>query len=182
MDEDLLCRLKDGNERAYKIIFDEYFAILTAFAYKYLHDLDTSKEITQNVFVKFYEKRNSIVITKSLKSYLFQMVYHDCISFLRNKKQIVFHSEPLEEFNGDYSDYEPNVEQAEEEYKLHQLIEKLPPQCKRIFKLSRFEYIKNEKIAEELNLSIRTVETQRSKAIKFLKSNFQLLLLLFLYI
>jgi RNA polymerase sigma-70 factor (ECF subfamily) len=86
----------------------------------------------------------------------------------------------LEKLYGDYSDCETYIEQTEEEYKLHQLIEKLPPQCKRIFKLSRFEYIKNDKIAEELNLSIRTVETQISKAIKFLKSNYKVLLLVFL--
>lgn len=182
MDNDLLNRLKEGNEQAYKIIFDEYFPILTAFACKYLHDLDTSKEIAHNVFIKFYEKRSTIIITKSLKSYLFQMVYNDCISFFRSRSHHELHRKQLAESLGDNADYQDFVEQTEEEYKLHQLIEKLPPQCKKIFKLSRFEDKKNDEIAQDLNLSIRTVETQISKAIKFLKINYKIFLLPFLHL
>jgi RNA polymerase sigma-70 factor (family 1) len=181
MDNDLLIKLKEGNERAYKIVFEEYYPILTAFAYKYLHDLDTSKEITQNAFVKFYERRSSIEITKNLRSYLFQIVYHDCISYLRSKAHIDLHNSQfaiLQENNAECLSY---IEQTEEEYKLHKLIEQLPEQCKKIFLLSWFENKKNREIAQNLNLSVRTVEAQLYKALKFLKKNYKLVLLPFLH-
>jgi RNA polymerase sigma-70 factor (ECF subfamily) len=173
MGNDLLCKLKEGNEQAYKFIFNEYYALLTAFAYKYLHDLDTSKEIVQNVFVKFYEKRNKIEITISLKSYLYQMVYHDCISFIRSRNYLELHKDKLSEYQKNSFDYQVFIEQSEEEYKLYKLIEQLPSQCKKIFKLNRFDNKKNGEIAKNLNISVRTVETQLSKALKFLKANYK---------
>ncbi len=177
---DLLNKLKEGNEKAYKFIFNEYYALLTAFAYKYLHDLDTAKEIAQNTFVKFYEKRNSIEITSSLKSYLFSMVHNDCVSYLRSRDLSGLLINKLAEHQEGNTEYQVYIEQTEEEYKLHQLIEQLPPQCKKIFKLSRFDNIKNGEIARDLNLSVRTVEAQISKAIKYLKDNYKVLLFTFL--
>lgn len=176
MEKDILERLKLGDEQAYKFIFDEYYAPLTAFANKYLRDLDVSKEISQNAFVKIFEKRESIEISKNFKAYLYQIVYNDCISYIRNQKRKESHIDEIKNLYEHSVDYEQLVHQTEEEYKLYQLIEQLPPQCKAIFKLSRFENRKNSEIAEELKISIRTVETQISKAIKYLKSNYKTLL------
>jgi RNA polymerase sigma-70 factor, ECF subfamily len=176
MDNKLLLKLKEGNEKSYQLIFDDFYSLLTAFAYKYLRDLDQAKEVVQNVFVKFYEKRKSIEITTSFKSYLYKMVYNDCLALKRKQSVIDLAYSNYASEHLDDADYTQLIEQTEEEYKLHQLIERLPDKCKEIFKLSRFEERKNPEIAQMLNLSIRTVETQISKALKFLRANYKSIL------
>lgn len=174
MEQKLLQRLKNGDENAYHEIFINYFSILVAFANKYLGDLDSSKEVVQNAFVKLFEKRNSLEISSNIKSYLFKMVYNDCLNVFKREKNILrLHNEyaMLQELNHDYIEIS---EQTELEYKIYTAINKLPPQCKRIIQQSRFEGKKNQVIADELNISIRTVETQISKALKLLRAGINL--------
>lgn len=174
MEQVLLQRLKLGDENAYHEIFNNYFSILVAFALKYLGDLDLSKEVVQNVFVKLFEKRNSLEISSNIKSYLFKMVYNDCLNVLKREKNILrLHNEYSLGLDL-YQDYIEISEQTELEYKIYTAINKLPPQCKRIIQQSRFEGKKNQVIANELNISIRTVETQISKALKLLKAGINL--------
>jgi RNA polymerase sigma-70 factor (ECF subfamily) len=170
MEKVLLQRLKLGDETAYHEIFNNYFSILVAFALKYLGDLDLSKEVVQNAFVKLFEKRNSLEISSNIKSYLFKMVFNDCLNVLKREKNILrLHNEYALGLD-QYQDYIEISEQTELEYKIYTAINKLPPQCKRIIQQSRFEGKKNQVIADELNISIRTVETQISKALKLLKA------------
>jgi RNA polymerase sigma-70 factor (ECF subfamily) len=70
----------------------------------------------------------------------------------------------------DEENLENEINSVELQYKIHEVIEKLPPKCKRIFKMNRLEGIKNDEIALQLNLSKRTVETQISKALKILRT------------
>jgi RNA polymerase sigma-70 factor (ECF subfamily) len=174
MEQVLLQRLKLGDENAYHEIFNNYFSILVAFALKYLGDLDLSKEVVQNAFVKLFEKRNSLEISSNIKSYLFKMVYNDCLKVLKREKNIRrLHIEYALGLDL-YQDYIEISEQTELEYKIYTAINKLPPQCKRIIQQSRFEGKKNQVIADELNISIRTVETQISRALKILKAGINL--------
>jgi RNA polymerase sigma-70 factor (ECF subfamily) len=174
MEDDLLKKLKNGDEDAFHQIFNGYFSMLVAFALKYLGDLDMSKEVVQNAFVKLFEKRNSLEISSNIKSYLFKMVYNDCLNLLKREKNILrLHNEYALGLDL-YQDYIELSEQTELEYKIYTALNKLPPQCQRIIRQSRFEGKKNQVIANELNISIRTVETQISKALKLLKSRISL--------
>jgi RNA polymerase sigma-70 factor (ECF subfamily) len=175
MQKELLYKLNNGDELAYKTIVDEYYPVLVAFANKYLSDLDVSKDIAQNVFVKFYEKRHSIQITSSLKSYLFKMVYHECLNYLKSKRTVLGHySEYAKEMEA-REDFQDTIEQTEEEYRIFKALENLPPKCRLIIEQSRLNGKKNQEIAEEMNISVRTVETQISKALKILKSSLSFL-------
>jgi RNA polymerase sigma-70 factor (family 1) len=171
MQQELLNRLKAGDELAYKTIFDNYYPLLVAFAQKYLSDIDASKEIAQNVFVKFYEKRNSIEITSSIKSYLYKMAYNDCLNYIKNRDTILKHYSEYSKEQAKHEEYQDLIEETEQEYRIYKALEKLPPKCKTIVLQSRLEGKKNKDIADELNISIRTVETQISKALKLLKSS-----------
>ena len=137
MEGDLLKKLKNGDEEAYHHIFNEYFSMLVAFALKYLGDLDLSKEAVQNAFVKLFEKRNSLEISSNIKSYLYKMVYNDCLNILKREKNILrLHNEYALRLDL-YQDYIEISEQTELEYKIFTAINKLPPQCKRIIQQSR---------------------------------------------
>ncbi len=149
-------------------IYREYYPVLVAYANKYVHDFELAREVVQELFIHLYEKNDSIYIKTNLRSYLFQSVYNRCLNELRKKK--------TEHLSGDtiIADWsmeaDHNIETAEFEYLIFTLIEKLPDACKQIFRMSRFENLKNDEIAEKLRLSKRTVETQISKALRILRS------------
>ena len=132
--------------------------------------MDIAREIVQDFFVRLYEKRLSINIDVSVKSYLYRSVYNCCINYL-NQRNI--HQKHIKNF-----EQEKNLEENPEEemmtvdlqQMIFEIVEQLPARCQRIFKMNRYEGLKNEEIAKKLNLSKRTVETQISKALKILRS------------
>ena len=166
----LIRQLKSGHEAAYELLFREYYKILTVFANKYLTDLEAAREIVQDLFVNLYEKRENLEINSSLKSYLFRSVHNRCINQINALKIRSQYAEQA----GYYADIQENsleneVNKTELEQALYQAISELPPKCRIIFKMNRFEGLSNSEIADKLTLSKRTVETQISKALKTLK-------------
>ena len=170
MEHELLHRLKKGNENAWHAVFNKYFSVLVAFANKYVSDLDLAKEIVQVAFVKLFEKRNTLEITISIKSYLYKMVYNDCLNAIHSKKITSVHHTQYARQIDLLVDFQDVMEQTEKEQRIYNAINQLPPQCRLIIQQSRFEGKKNQVIADELNISVRTVETQISKALKFLRA------------
>jgi len=166
----LIAGIQAGNEDSYNQLFSKYYLVLTVFAKKYVDDLDVAREIVQDFFVHLFEIRKTIVIKTSLKSYLFQSVRNRCLNF---NKQVQIRNKHLEEFKikeVDEENPEDKISESELEIKISELVNNLPPRCKKIFRLSRMDGKKNKEIAHSLNISIRTVETQISKALKFLRT------------
>lgn len=174
MEQELLHKLKMGDENAYHTVFKTYFPVLVAFANKYVNDLDLAKEIVQVVFVKLFEKRHSLEIRTSIKSYLYKMVYNDCLNMIKSQEIASKHFTQYARQMDLQSDYQDVMEQTERELRIFNAIDQLPPQCKLIIQQSRFEGKKNQVIADELNISIRTVETQISKALRLLRAGINL--------
>lgn len=161
----------DGNQ-AFEELFLEYYPKLTVFAKKYVGDLDTAKEIVQDFFVRFFEKYPQLNIQSSLKSYLYSSIKNSCLNYLNQQKLHASHADKIRVQNKDtVIDFNDSMEQTELEYKIWKEVSALPDQCKRIFNLSRNEGRKNKEIANQLGISVRTVETQISKALKILRTN-----------
>lgn len=164
---ELLEGLKNGSEQAYKQLFTNYFEPLTYFANKYLADIEASQDLVQEVFTKVYEKRSSLHITLSLKSFLYRSIANASLNEIKHQKVKQRHHDViLDRATKEVTDQQ--IETAELELKIQRSIDSLPPQCARIFKMSRFEEMSNQEIADTLNISKRTVETQISKALKSL--------------
>lgn len=168
--EIIIRKLRSGDEKFYKSVFFEYYPLLTFFANKYVNNLDVAKELVQDFFVKLYEKRFALNIQSSFKSYLYKSIYNSCINYLNQSVLRDQHHRQIEYMTDEktvLSDDEMNAVELEQE--IYAEIERLPEQCKRIFKMNRFDGLSNGIIAEKLNLSKRTVETQISKALKILR-------------
>lgn len=161
--------LRAGRESTYAQLFETYYSLLSVFALRYVNDLETAKEIVQDLFVHIYEQRNSLLISTSLKSYLFQSVRNRCLNHLKQKKTREIHLDQLRSEAGDGDDPEALYNETELEYRIFQIVSDLPARCKQVFWMSRVEGTKNSDIAASLNISIRTVETQISKALKILR-------------
>lgn len=167
----LVEKLKSGDEKFYKSLFKEYYSSLTFYALKLVKDIETAKEIVQDVFVKIYEKRYALNIETSFRSYLYRSVFNASMNHLQHLSIREHHLKEMKnEFSEAESFSEDEIFKAELEKKIYNEIEKLPEQCKRIFKMNRFEGLSNGDIAANLNISKRTVETQISKALKILRN------------
>lgn len=169
-EETLIQHLQSGSESAYQYVFDAYYELLISYAGKYISSKDACREVVQTVMVRLYEKRETLQIQK-LKPYLLKSVYHACLQEIRSWKDFVENQE-----SDTVLDYDL-IEQAEREAEIWRKIESLPPKCRDIFVMNRFDGLKNQEIANQLGLSIRTVETQISIALKNLRDSILLFFL-----
>jgi RNA polymerase sigma-70 factor (ECF subfamily) len=158
-----------GNLDNFEALFKLYYAPLVVYACKYVEGIDVAREIVQEFFVKLYEKRNSIAIDISVKSYLYRSVYNSCINYIKQRSIQDKHLKSMDMEKDDEGNLENEINRVELQQRIYEVIELLPAKCARIFKMNRFEGLKNEEIAQKLNLSKRTVETQISKALKILR-------------
>ena len=151
-------------------VFKTYFIPLTSFAQKYVPDLDTAKDIAHTVFINLWEKRNNIDWQKSLKSYLFTSVHNRCLNYIRDNKR-TNNSVDIDSINDDVAwESRDFIEEQETIKNINKAIDLLPEKCKEIFLLNRFEGMKYAEVAEKLNISVKTVEAQMSKALKTLRT------------
>ena len=165
----ILKDLKSNHESAFDELFRKYYKNLTYFAIKIVKNRETAEEVVQDLLVNFWEKRHQLEPTISLKAYLYRAVYNNSIHYSKNEKR--FEKTEITEALDLGSDFENILEQSELETRIYQLIEQLPTECRKIFKLSRFEELKYKEIAEQLEISVKTVETQMARALKFIKTN-----------
>ena len=171
-DVELQQGLEDGSEKAFQELFLRYYAQLVVFARKVVIDDDLARELVQDVIVNFYEKRKEIKIHSSLKAHLYQSVRNRCLNQIKHSQiRRDHHANIYINKKSEEAYVDDKLEETELEQKIFSIIQTLPGQCKKIFEMSRFEGVSNQEIADDLNLSKRTVETQISKALKVLRKN-----------
>lgn len=162
--------IQRGDEDAYKSLFLKYYAQLVVFARKIVVDDDLARELVQDVFVTFYEKRTELNIHTSLKAHMYQSVRNRCLNQVKhNKIRRDHHANIFVEKKEEEAFVEDKLQETELEQRIYSVVKSLPDQCRKIFEMSRFEGTSNQEIADQLNLSKRTVETQISKALKVLR-------------
>ncbi|MEG3659935.1 RNA polymerase sigma-70 factor [Arenibacter palladensis] len=169
-DRKLIKRLRKGNAKAYKYLFSEYYDWLCNYIYNLCKDHSLAEDIVQDAFVSLWEKRNTIMISSSLKNYLFKTCHNQFLQHIRNQK---FKFDTLDIIRWDIIS-EATLEDDLYDYKmekLNNLINQLPPRCKEIFVQNKLEKKKYKEIALDLGISEKTVENQMSKALNFLRAN-----------
>jgi RNA polymerase sigma-70 factor, ECF subfamily len=173
---DILLQLKKGNELAFRQVFELYFRKVYHFIYKYVKNKEEAEDITQNVFIRIWNKRESIDTSKGFDGFLFTIAYRLVIDQLRQHAL-----RPGGKLNVDAQDAAfISTLTAEDTLNEHTLastyqkaLDTLPPKRKEIFILSRHEGLSNKAIAEKLDISIKTVENQMTAALASLKGHFR---------
>ncbi len=166
-DHGLVESIKSSNQGVFELVFKYYYSGLVVYADQIIKDLVISEDIVQSVFMKLWETRETIEI-RSFRSYFIQCVKNRCIDHLRSQQV-------KQRFDNRIPEAANLVigEDLWTKNELNELIERavdnLPPRCREIFLMSRFENLKIAEIAEKLKISKRTVETQISKALKILR-------------
>lgn len=166
--ESFLPLLKKGDKKAFRVIFDTYYKRLYAFSLNYVDERFAAEEIVENTLLKLWQKRQKVDKIKNLKSYLYTMVRNASIDYTKKEKKFV----RLEIDKHDAVSQKSQFIIEEETYAiLFQALEKLPEKCKKVFELSCLEGMKYKDIAEDLQISINTVKSQRARAIELLKND-----------
>ena len=162
-----------ADEQAFEKLFVDWYGPLHAYACSVLKEEAQANEAVQGVFCRLWEKRGQLTIQSSVKAYLFGCVYHECVSWMRREKsRRVYRAETLARSRGEASSPERASDKAEAgelESRYLEALDELPDQCRAIFKLSRFSELRYREIAEQLGISVKTVEAQMGKALKLLR-------------
>ncbi len=165
----LIDELEKGNEKAFAYLVESYNHRLCVYANSLVNDPIKSQDIVQNVFIKTWEKRQSLRNNFSLKGFMYRSVHNEFIDQYRSSKSLMaiekLYMDTLLQF-----EMEPERQGTEEIMeKVMAVINDLPPKCKQIFLLSKKEGLDNIEIAEYLEISRKTVENQITKAFGILR-------------
>lgn len=163
----LLKLIQSKDEQAFKHLFDTYFVPLCRYVHLYLDSTEEGEELVLDLFMYVWEHSCQINLTLSLKAYLFQAARNRSLNYLRDRKTTL----SLDAAPDIASDETTTLLETEE---LNRLIQEaicaLPDKCRQVFLLSREQNKTNQEIADEMDISIKTVEAQMTKALKRIKS------------
>jgi RNA polymerase sigma-70 factor (ECF subfamily) len=160
----------NGDKNAFEFVFKAHYQHLCAYANQIVNDLDIAEEIVQEMFYQLWQKRDSLSIKISLKSYLFRAIHNSCLNHLKHNKVKQAYSQQVLYENNDPSNNHYNLDDSTELIGLiRRAVDKLPPERKKVFMMIRYEDRKYKEVAEILGISVKTVENQMGAAMKFLR-------------
>ncbi|MCH4551340.1 RNA polymerase sigma-70 factor [Aestuariibaculum lutulentum] len=152
--------------KSFKGIYYSMYPRLLSFSLKYVNDQFVAEEVVEECMLYLWERRKDLQNIKDLKSYLYTMVKNRCYAYLRNNYKEI----PLEAVNTELLSQEDQFIIEEETHAiLMKAVEELPEKCKKVFKMSCIDGIKYKDIAAEMDITVNTVKSQRSRAIELLK-------------
>lgn len=160
-------RLGTGDPKAYNYLMNTYYRSLCAYVHTLTRDHGKAEDIVQNVFVKFWTKRNHIDANYSIKNYLYKAVHNEFIDEYRKNKPVLYLEKRYLEaidlvIENDHENLDELIEQMNTE------INNLPQKCKKIFLLNKKEGLTHIEISEYLGISIKTIEGHMTRAFKIL--------------
>jgi len=170
-EQEWLRQLKLGKQDALQSIFKQYYKYLLVTACNITGDQVIAKDLVQDVFFEIWKKRERLTIESSLKAYLRKAVANRSLNYLKAQKRFDWGDDhfdaqtPTNELSA-----QKQLETNDLQHLINQTIDKLPPKCKAIFALSRFEKFSHKEIASQLDISTKTIENQITKALKVIRA------------
>lgn len=152
--------IRKGNVKAFESFFESFYVYLCQISFSYLKDLDASRDIAQDAFIYFWERRNEIYSIHSAKLYLYKYVKNRSLNYIRNTK---LRTNIIEERQSNEVAFEDNQIEQETYRLIYSAIKTLPPQGKKIIEHS-LDGLSNNEIAIEMNISVNTIKTLKKRA------------------
>lgn len=171
-EKEMLIRVANGDEAAFRQLFDIHYNKLAAFVQRLTKSSDITEELVQDTFVRVWLNRSELVSINNFESWIYVLarnhVFNQLKKIAREQKQLLEWFEQAAAVDFDTM----NDDEAEDLFSfIDRLVEKLPPQQKRIYLLKRKNGLKNEEIAQQLNISLKTVKRHFTLALRFIKDN-----------
>ena len=170
MEEELLESFRLGSEEAFGVLFKEWYPAISYFAFSMLKDSGEAEDITEDAFIKLWNRRRIFTSLPRCKAYLYSCVRNAAIDLIRRRKISNSGMLELKYLTLDRSEsYFDKVVEAELANRLYAAIETLPPGCRKIVTMVYKEGKNNHEVASALNLSVNTVRNQKQRAISLLR-------------
>ncbi|HCD9236067.1 TPA: sigma-70 family RNA polymerase sigma factor [Elizabethkingia anophelis] len=168
-DDALLSLWKNGDKTAFSFFFERHFHDLVVAAFQRVRDWHLAEELVQDALYSLY--KNSSNLSNNPIAYCRNILKKRIIDSCRAKK---FSLIPSQDFSEQITDINHNhVEYKQFEQKVHQLIEDLPHQCRKVFLLKREAKLSTQEVSQELGISVKTVENHMTKALSILKEKLE---------
>jgi RNA polymerase sigma-70 factor (family 1) len=184
-EKEFVIALRKGDEMVYETVFKNYYSRLCNYANTIVKDANEAEEMVQGTFLALWENRDTLLIHTSVKSYLYRAVHNTCLNRIKHLKVKQAHSEHYKYVTDvAYESTAQNILGDELQQQINQAIESMPQQCRTVFVLSRFENLTYAEIADQLKISVKTVDKHMVKALKIMRENLKeylpILMLLFM--
>lgn len=164
-------KIKEGNIKAFEELFRRYYSPLCGFVFSITGNSEASEEIVEELFYKLWRDRETLNIVYSIKSYLYKAARNDALQHCEHREvKLRYEEKALQAGEKPATDPQEEMEYAELESLISEVIRKLPSRSAQIFKMHRFEAKKYKEIAQLLSISIKTVEAEMSRTLKLLKN------------
>ena len=170
----LLSHFRNGNQKAFKTLFDFYWEAMFVKANSILRDSAVAQDIVQEIWIKLWNQREKLEIS-NFESYIFRSVSYGCFKYLRDNKFTTSHLQIIDSLSVSNPDVDNQHNLEATQKVIDKSLEELSPRCQEIFTLSRLEDMPNEEIAVKLGISRRSVENQVSLALKVIRKHLALL-------
>lgn len=166
-DQEIVGRIRKGDVDQFESLFRSSYAALVRYAKTIIKDQDTAEEIVQDLFFRLWKDKERIKIKSSLNGYLFRSVHNKCLHYIDHNRIVEQHAEEMSSRMSEKQETPSDIINYKElQAKIATVLERLPERCSTIFCMSRFEGLKYSEIAEKLSVSIKTVESNMSRALK----------------
>ena len=165
--------IKDGNIRAFESLFRSSYEPLCRYACQFVDNMDTAEEIVQDLFYILWKERQTLQIFTSVNGYLYRSVKNKSLQYVEKQKV----RDTYRQMNAENTMIETYTPQEELEYKeleqqIQETLRRLPERRQKIFQMNRMEGKKYNEIAQELQISVKTVEAEISKALRELREKY----------
>jgi len=167
IDSDIIGRIRQGDKQEFEKLFRSSYVSLVRYAKTLLRDHDAAEEIVQELFFRLWQDRQNLRVESSLNGYLFRSVHNRSLHYIEHQKVVSRYagevaaaaeltSEPVTEA----------IYYSELQTRVARVLDRLPERCRVIFRMSRFEGLKYNEIADKLAVSLKTVEADMGKALR----------------
>jgi RNA polymerase sigma-70 factor, ECF subfamily len=157
-------------ETEFEEIFKTSFKNLHSYAFTILKNMDMAEEAVQQIFLKLWEQKDILKFDTSVKAYLYKAVHNHCLNVLKHEKvKNAYKIHSIYQMKNHEDSAHKKIAASELEIRLHKALNELPEQCRTIFQLSRFDELTYREIADQMGLSVKTIENQMGKALKILR-------------
>jgi RNA polymerase sigma-70 factor (family 1) len=175
-DLEIIDALKTRDKRRFEKFYKTYYRPLFTVAFRYVGRTETAEEIVQDVFINIWNKADQLNIQVSMKSYLFRSVINSSLNHIKKeKRELEKQSAYRIVYNQELETEEEDTNVAEEAlFKgLEDALARLPEKCKQVMYLSRFGKLKQQEIADQLEISIKTVKNHLTYGFKKLREHLE---------
>ena len=178
-DAQILEKLKKGSPTAYKKLFDRYYMPLSVYALKYCDSFQLAEDIVQDLFIKLWDEKIYLKLENTISPYLFKAVKNNTLKAVQTNSKYQF--EEIENQINELIIDDIDIEFLDQERKkLYQEIDSLPEKSKEVFKAIVLDSLKYKEVAAQLNISVNTVKTHYSRALKQLRNSLDVIIMLLL--